>query len=1153
MKPIRIGHSGDWHLDQSTFSQVAPAIEHLVAQVKREHLDLFILAGDLFVKREHIWPEALHLVRWAVGELPCPVVAFPGNHDASNSGKMDSCRAALEQLNRDREDRTIHIISNPQVWEQIIRGQLIQVACLPTPNKYLYFADQDLAELDSLNLNQTLSDMMNQIGWGLAAQIKQEQNCISALAYHGTVAGGLADSEMVMTTGQDIALPRGGWEDSFDCLMAAHLHKPQTVGRWNYCGSIAPLTFAQVGFQPSWTLWQIHPAELGEAKQVRSKRVEIPVAHQLLQCDITPEQGDPMTAFMAWMESVALGMYGKKWIEGAKVKVKASFSERYHSTWNEAAIRNELEAAESVSIITDIQKTDIRIEDDIKADASMDTLLAEYVKINPDLKDIQRQLLEFSDGIEAQISPDTRLELSGADYRPLLAEWTNWKQYATGKLDFTALGPLTAITGGNALGKSNAAEVEAFILFKYLRGSSTLSDVIKHGQKEMKGRLTFESRGKTWRVTRIVKRTAKGASADVVLEEKKGLLEGNATGWLPANKEDSRATQKAIEALVGTKEMYLATRYASQFDVDRILNMKPAELKDLIQEALPMKLFEHRHDMARAHIKDLEVWVADVQGKLEVTREQADRREQVEQDLAGARTNLKAAEEARDAVRSKHDDEVADMREAAIKVEGLAKDVAALAEKAALHAEKQAQLGELNRTIEALEKEVLGEPALQTALKAAEEVQQKKDKLDVTFSEWNSLEHQAKNVITDISLATQEANHILSKMEEHRDRLQEDVKLLDDVPCQMILEERGDVDSELQLAKAQKDCARLCQFLKKATESKDLLGDVIQGITAHKAKPIAPEKKAQLEQIRDDQDALNYDPEAHRLLKVQLQREDPLTIQKKLNAITEAKASLTSKVGQVEGMEKELLDLQDQLKGMSDVTSKWEAAKAALSSKQIDHRQTGDDLEDKEAKVRTWTAQVGRGEGVLEEVKAAEQQAKELEENIKEGQDGLTVAQAYARAVHRDGLPFLLLEQAVPALASHTNHFLGDAPLQVSIETGGTGKREEVSITFQDERGSHGLSEASGYQRMHLGASIRAGLIQIQADTMGTKVHHFFLDEGFGAYDQENLQHGRRMLQLLAQQFERVIFITHVLGMRQIADTTLTVIPGGDGSCIQVN
>jgi DNA repair exonuclease SbcCD ATPase subunit len=912
-----------------------------------------------------------------------------------------------------------------------------------------------------------------------------------------------------------------------------------------------------VGFQPSWNLWQIHKdLGVGDFQNVSHERVEIPVAHQLLQCDIIPDHdtfpGSPMKQYGAWIQRVGseLNQPLNTFSKGAKVKIKASFNERWKADWDEDFIRKQWAAATSVSIITDIQKTDIRLAEEFKADASMGTLLDKYVALNPDLTGIKEELLELSDHLEDKIDPGVRLRLSGADYTPKLLEWTNWKQYATGKLDFTALGPLTAITGGNALGKSNAAEVEAFILFKYLRGSSTLKDVIKHGQKECRGRLTFESRGKTWRVTRIVKRTAKGATADVVLEEKTGLLAGDATGWLPANKEDSRATQAAIEALVGIKEMYLATRYASQFDVDRILNMKPAELKDLIQEALPMALFEHRHELAKQHLARLEHALAGLKVKQETSQAVADGRTPAEQELAEAKTKLASQEDWLLTAKKKLVTEQTAARGLAEELVAVQKDVAALAEKDALATDLGSQIRELNRTIESLEKEVLGEPALIESLKTAEETQAKKEACDVTFSGWNSLELQAKDVMNEIAQATQEQNHILSKMEAERDRMGEATKLMDNVPCQALEAATLNESCIALVASCKEQCAG-CQFLKKAAAAKDLLPTIIQGIKDKKAEDIAADEQNQLTQIRTDQTALKYDPEEHRKLKAQLQREDPLTIQKKLNVITEAKSALGVKAELVSKLEGQLTDVQKDLEGFGDLAAKMASVKADKNAKQLDVINAESQTERLQADVNDLTGAVGNWEGKLELIAEAEKAASELEDKIKQGQGELAVAQAYARAVHRDGLPFLLLEQAVPALAAHTNHFLGDAPLKLSIETGGPGKREEVSVLFQDDRGTHGLSEASGYQRMHLGASIRAGLIQIQADTMGTKVHHFFLDEGFGAYDQDNLQHGRRMLQLLAERFERVIFITHVEGMKQIADITLVVVPGADGSRLE--
>ncbi len=129
---------------------------------------------------------------------------------------------------------------------------------------------------------------------------------------------------------------------------------------------------------------------------------------------------------------------------------------------------------------------------------------------------------------------------------------------------------------------------------------------------------------------------------------------------------------------------------------------------------------------------------------------------------------------------------------------------------------------------------------------------------------------------------------------------------------------------------------------------------------------------------------------------------------------------------------------------------------------------------------------------------------------------------------------------------------MGEAPLHIEIEPLAGEHKDQVVIRFEDEKGSHPLSEASGFQRMSIGASLRASLAKVHANANGGRAYHMFLDEGFGAYRKENFEHGKAILQRFADDFERVIFIADVPEIELIAETMLRVIPLQDGNRIEV-
>lgn len=88
---LRVLHAADFHLD-TPFRSLPPreaqerradqrkTLEALRDLALEQQVDLVLLAGDLFDARE-VYPETLEALTRTLGQLPCPVVIAPGNHD----------------------------------------------------------------------------------------------------------------------------------------------------------------------------------------------------------------------------------------------------------------------------------------------------------------------------------------------------------------------------------------------------------------------------------------------------------------------------------------------------------------------------------------------------------------------------------------------------------------------------------------------------------------------------------------------------------------------------------------------------------------------------------------------------------------------------------------------------------------------------------------------------------------------------------------------------------------------------------------------------------------------------------------------------------------------------------------------------------------
>jgi DNA repair exonuclease SbcCD ATPase subunit len=258
----------------------------------------------------------------------------------------------------------------------------------------------------------------------------------------------------------------------------------------------------------------------------------------------------------------------------------------------------------------------------------------------------------------------------------------------------------------------------------------------------------------------------------------------------------------------------------------------------------------------------------------------------------------------------------------------------------------------------------------------------------------------------------------------------------------------------------------------------------------------------------------------------------------------------------------EEIDLGKQLKAMGEPPSR-EALDTELRSLEKPISDLEKQIKIAEASRDLSNVEIGQFKARLTACREATEKQKKLTKDEAELTGSITVLSEYVRAVSRDGLPFLLLEKALPTLQTYTNEFLGSGSdngqfLRVKIDplrdlvTGE--QRNEVVIWFDDEKGTHPLTEASGAQRNRLGYSLRCALARIQAEAIGCEVKLAWLDEGWGAFDESNIVLAQGMLKRFADVFERVIFITHMSEVKEIAETIITVRPDPkNGSTLEVS
>jgi exonuclease SbcC len=164
------------------------------------------------------------------------------------------------------------------------------------------------------------------------------------------------------------------------------------------------------------------------------------------------------------------------------------------------------------------------------------------------------------------------------------------------------------------------------------------------------------------------------------------------------------------------------------------------------------------------------------------------------------------------------------------------------------------------------------------------------------------------------------------------------------------------------------------------------------------------------------------------------------------------------------------------------------------------------------------------------------------------------------RACGRNGVQALLIEQAVPEIEERANELLErltSGEMRVSIETQRQLKSrdatvETLDIRIVDSAGERPYSNFSGGEQFRVNFAIRLALSQILAKRAGARLQTLVIDEGFGSQDPNGRQRLVEAINVIQEDFARILVITHIDELRDAFPTRIEVEKGVGGSSIVV-
>jgi DNA repair protein SbcC/Rad50 len=162
------------------------------------------------------------------------------------------------------------------------------------------------------------------------------------------------------------------------------------------------------------------------------------------------------------------------------------------------------------------------------------------------------------------------------------------------------------------------------------------------------------------------------------------------------------------------------------------------------------------------------------------------------------------------------------------------------------------------------------------------------------------------------------------------------------------------------------------------------------------------------------------------------------------------------------------------------------------------------------------------------------------------------------RAFSKDGVPALLIEQALPEIEAKANEILdrlsnGNMAVRFITQAAYKDKRrddfkETLDIQISDGAGTRDYELFSGGEAFRVNFAIRLALSEVLAQRAGARLQTLVIDEGFGSQDAQGRQRLIEAINLVSGDFSKILVITHIDELKDAFPTRIEVEKTSQGS-----
>ena len=322
----------------------------------------------------------------------------------------------------------------------------------------------------------------------------------------------------------------------------------------------------------------------------------------------------------------------------------------------------------------------------------------------------------------------------------------------------------------------------------------------------------------------------------------------------------------------------------------------------------------------------------------------------------------------------------------------------------------------------------------------------------------------------------------------------------------------------------------------------------------------AVDEQKQLAKLDKELAKLGYDVSAHdeaRQKEIELRSVDEEF--SNLKSAKEVSKQIESEISNLEeeiGKRKEEID--EQQKQYDAAASTLTEAEAQSPNLDIAERELFR-LREEENKARS---ELGGAKQRVDILKTQRARRADFEKEREELQKRIVQHKTLERAFGKDGVPALLIEQALPQIETKANDLLdrlSDGQMSMRFVTQAEYKdkkrddlKETLDIQISDSAGIRAYEMYSGGEAFRVNFAIRLALSEILAQRKGARLQTLVIDEGFGSQDVQGRQRLIEAINLVKHDFAKILVITHLDELKDAFPNRIEVEKGERGSVVHV-